>query len=956
MKFPRKHAIDPQGRLYLLWLFLVTCCYTYNAWSIFLRAAFSHHQTAGNLKYWLTFDYLSDLVYLLDILLIKMHIVYLDEGIFIDDRKMMMKNYLGKIDFKLDVASLVPLDIFYFVTGVKPMLRFPRLLKVQTFWECYTRLDAIAKAPHFVRVFKTCTYMLFMIHIQSCAFYAFSEFEKSKGIYNEWVYNDQGNAYIRCFYFATKTATSIGNNPTPQNINEFMYMTLAWLMGVFVFALLIGQVRDIFQASRMMKTEYRKTMDITTNYMQNLKVPNELQDRVKLWFNYNWEQQKTLNENAALDILPLKMRTDLAINVHYQTLIKVQLFQGDVGHEMYIVNNGQVQVMGGEKNDIVLATLHSGSVFGEISLLSLAGGNRRTADVRSRGFSNLFILSKNDLQEAIKDYPDAQDALKRRAKKIMAQNAKRERKPSLEEEVEVKPGTHNTPRMVSAVIQAMDKNPEIHFREVTQILTGRKSRTSSTLPPQLSMDRQSSVEQHPSPDGSNTGGTDELLVVETTQQGSKQSTQISIRQSLNQETAERRSRLSKMRSINENVDDKTGACEEQHADSAIENTTSPNSFLDEAEQNAGGYMDVKIKNTPVPENDPNGPGSQESGISVDELHEKGTRKDRRSGKERLGIKTRVAPLTKREQGKDDWDASVDSSSELGATEESQPSSATMSALQQQMWQKRASLFQAKSSLEEPIVTENTASPYQKVASENKNEAGKGENFSNPTSQQGRIVSPPPNHGRGDVSVLTSKPARKSSPSASQKAGDVSVPTSQQARKFSPPNSQSGGDASVSAVQQGQRVSHPTSQNGGEVSSPASRQVRKVSPSAQGEAVSATPRPVQRQPTYELPLPCHSELILTPKSLMSLDREASVLSRSLSMQDRAVSTSSSLMSASFDFEDESNIALHPADGHQGGHMSPDRLSKCSSCSGGLDNLGYLPESDSSETVHINETSC
>jgi CRP-like cAMP-binding protein len=52
--------------------------------------------------------------------------------------------------------------------------------------------------------------------------------------------------------------------------------------------------------------------------------------------------------------------------------------QGEIGREMYIVNHGMLDVFIDEKR---IAGLEDGAVFGEISLLEVAGGNRRTADV-----------------------------------------------------------------------------------------------------------------------------------------------------------------------------------------------------------------------------------------------------------------------------------------------------------------------------------------------------------------------------------------------------------------------------------------------------------------------------------------------------------------------------------------------------------------------------------------------
>ncbi|WAR27613.1 CNGA3-like protein [Mya arenaria] len=184
------------------------------------------------------------------------------------------------------------------------------------------------------------------------------------------------------------------------------------------------------------------------------RVPLRLQDRVIKWFDYLWMCNKSTDEERTLSLLPDKLKAEIAIHVHLDTLKRVEIFQqteagflcelvlklnpvlfspgdyicrkGEVGKEMYIVNRGKLHVVG-DNGKTVLATLKPGSYFGEISILNMGtSGNRRTASVRSVGYSDLFRLSKQDLWDVLKEYPAARIKLESIA--VMRLN-KTEKKP-----------------------------------------------------------------------------------------------------------------------------------------------------------------------------------------------------------------------------------------------------------------------------------------------------------------------------------------------------------------------------------------------------------------------------------------------------------------------------------------------------------------------------------------------
>ncbi|XP_049574470.1 cyclic nucleotide-gated channel beta-3 isoform X1 [Syngnathus scovelli] len=510
-RFPS--SIDPFTDLvYVLWLFLVVAAWNWNVWLIPVRWAFPY-QSPENLHLWLLVDYTCDLVYIVDILIFQPRLQFVRGGDIVCDKKAMQENYMTTERFKMDVISLFPMEIFYYWTGVTSLLRFPRLLKYHVFFEFNDRMEAVMKKAYIYRVIRTSTYLLYSLHINACLFYWGSDYQGLGS--TKWVYDGKGNAYIRCYYFAVKTLITIGGLPDPTTVFEICFQLINYFVGVFAFSIMIGQMRDVVGAATAGENYYRACVDGTAKYMNSYDIPKAVRNRIKTWYDYTWKSQGMLDEQELLLQLPAKMRLDMAVDVNYSIVSKVALFQGcdrqmvfdmltrlksvvylpgdfvckkgEIGREMYIIKQGEVQVVGGPDLQTVFVTIRAGSVFGEISLLAGGGGNRRTANVKAHGFANLFILDKKDLAEILVHYPESQKLLRKKAKTMLTKDKKPEEKGGGKEAAQVIPVPPDTPKMFKAAMRVTAQAGMAGTFAKLKKRSGQPQAPDSPCPPAVTM-------------------------------------------------------------------------------------------------------------------------------------------------------------------------------------------------------------------------------------------------------------------------------------------------------------------------------------------------------------------------------------------------------------------------------------------------------------------------------------
>uniref|UniRef100_A0A1I7VZ16 Cyclic nucleotide-binding domain-containing protein n=1 Tax=Loa loa TaxID=7209 RepID=A0A1I7VZ16_LOALO len=255
--------------------------------------------------------------------------------------------------------------------------------------------------------------------------------------------------YALSIYWSSLTLTTKGQQPYPMSSLEDALEVVDTLIGLLIFAVIVGSVGSIISTVNKEKSEFQEILDGIKFYMNYRKVDSDIQKRVLNCCDYIHDQGISKDESVLLEGLPRKLHGQLAINLHMVTLQHVELLQGceqgllfelilrlkfqlfspndyicrrgELAREMYIVKRGQLNCVS-DDGKVILGILKEGAVFGQLAILNLsgrAGGNKHIMAIRSVGYTDVYILRQEDVNDVLQEYPQARQNLTQKAIKML---------------------------------------------------------------------------------------------------------------------------------------------------------------------------------------------------------------------------------------------------------------------------------------------------------------------------------------------------------------------------------------------------------------------------------------------------------------------------------------------------------------------------------------------------------
>ncbi|GIL60573.1 hypothetical protein Vafri_15113, partial [Volvox africanus] len=245
--------------------------------------------------------------------------------------------------------------------------------------------------------------------------------------------------YLMGFYSAFLLL--LGDKPDTHNNLERAVVTGILFMGTLLYAVVVGSMSLLVASMFAMASRHRQRAAMLDDALRYRGVNEDVRDQVGEYFAYLAQFQHPGTDGVAfLQELPVGLYGDVMGTMFAPRLSRVQLFMhcerpflwrlsqrlrlslympgdviydvGSVGHDMYIIWKGAVALVGQDGG--MIAVLCDNDHFGELGVMAASAPRPHKAVALKP--SDVMVLSRWDIQDAMKDFPESAALVKYRAR------------------------------------------------------------------------------------------------------------------------------------------------------------------------------------------------------------------------------------------------------------------------------------------------------------------------------------------------------------------------------------------------------------------------------------------------------------------------------------------------------------------------------------------------------------
>ena len=384
-------------------------------------------------------DMFCDAFFLSDLYVLLRTAVVLDNK-FIKDLKAIRHYQYRSSLFYVDVVSSIP-------TGMLPLLGLP------TAWRA-VRILKILRLGRVARIFREITpdkftssdiqrllvlvfYLLMVTHILGCAYILINRL-------NDWPphffvpgldHNDFWETYTRSLCWALMALTGIGPILTPITVDENVFVLIVIIMGVFVYAVILGNVYSTLANYQYLEAAFQRKVGSVLQFCKYRNVPEDMTKKIVMYYRLMWSRNKGIQEDLLLQDLTKPLRRQILLHSYGKILTKIKVLKGSsdthkallcefLTSEIYLPND--VILMAGESavsiyffvrgaadifsevdgNSLKVGELRDGAVYG---IYHVINDSLHSATLKARSFVEVAVLRASDFESLHQVIPELQD-------------------------------------------------------------------------------------------------------------------------------------------------------------------------------------------------------------------------------------------------------------------------------------------------------------------------------------------------------------------------------------------------------------------------------------------------------------------------------------------------------------------------------------------------------------------